>query len=205
GPVLLEQSLPIGLHDNATTLAARLSALTAALLVEALPRIAAAGPGPELERWRRLKVRPQAQEGINYARLLQREDQRIDWGSSALAVHRRIQGLHPGAFALWRGKRLKLLASEPLVRRLAKTLGPEGLSPEARALAERWGLAEGEASAAAPGTVLAVEKELGLVVATGGCPLLLREAQLEGKPAAAGGRLLQQLGATVGEQLRNGS
>jgi len=43
------------------------------------------------------------------------------------------------------------------------------------------------------------------VVATGGCPLLLREGQLEGKPAAAGGRLLQQLGAAVGEALQNGA
>jgi methionyl-tRNA formyltransferase len=45
---------------------------------------------------------------------------------------------------------------------------------------------------------------VGLVVATGGCPLLLRAGQLEGKPAAARGRFLQQLGATAGEQLQNG-
>lgn len=200
GPVLLERSLPIGLHDNATSLAARLSLLTAELLVEALPRIAAAGAGSQAERWKRLGVRPQGEEGVTVARLLQREDQRIDWGASGLAVHRRIQGLHPGAHALWRGKRLKLLASEPLVRRLA-----DALSPEARPLADRWGLADGDTPTAAPGTVLAVERELGLVVATGGCPVLLREAQLEGKPAGAGARLLQQLGATAGEQLQNGA
>ena len=60
GPVLLERSTPIALLDNAQTLGTRLSQLTAELLVEALPRIAAAGPGPEQERLARLGVRVQA-------------------------------------------------------------------------------------------------------------------------------------------------
>jgi methionyl-tRNA formyltransferase len=47
GPVLLERRTPIALLDNAQTLGTRLSQLTAELLVEALPRIEAAGPGPE--------------------------------------------------------------------------------------------------------------------------------------------------------------
>ena len=81
------------------------------------------------------------------------------------------------------------------------------LSPEAQALAERWGPPErwGAASASTPGTVLEVVKEVGLVVASGGCPLLLREGQLEGKPAARGERWLQQLGAKAGERLENGT
>lgn len=200
GPVLLERSLAIGLLENASQLGARLAALTAELLVEALPRIAAAGAGPEVERWQRLGLRPQAQEGITHARLLQRDDLCIAWNAPALAVHRRILALHPNAHARWRGKRLKLLASEPLVRRLAAELSPEG-----RQLAGRWGLEPGEAPSAPPGTVLEVVKDVGLVVASGGCPLLLREAQLEGKPAACGGRLLQQLGAEPGERLNDGA
>jgi len=41
------------------------------------------------------------------------------------------------------------------------------------------------------------------VVASSGCPLLVREAQLEGKGAASGTSLLQQLQATAGDQLGN--
>ena len=52
-----------------------------------------------------------------------------------------------------------------------------------------------------PGTVLAVAANLGLVLATGGCPLLLRRAQLEGKAASEGQALIQQLGLQVGDQL----
>ena len=182
GPVLLERSLPIGLLENAAQLAERLSSLTAELLVEALPRIAAAGPGPEAERLQRLDVRHQGEEGLTLARLLTKEDYRIRWDERALAIHRRVMGLHPGAYCLWGEKRLKLLETEPLVQRLA-----DQLSPEAAELSGRhW-------SAAKPGPVLEAVKGVGLVIATSGCPLLLRRAQLEGKGPSSGDALIQQL------------
>ena len=199
GPVLLEESIPIGLSENAQHLAARLAELTGALLVRAMPLIEAAGPGPEAERLQRLGVRHQSEEGMTYARMLSKDDFQIDWSQSALAIHRRVMGLYPGAVSSWRGKRIKLLATEPLVQRLAGEL-----SQEARDLAQRWGQAPGatrDADAAAPGTVLDVVSGVGLVVATSGCPLLLKAAQLEGKSAATGGQLLQQLQAQPGDQL----
>ena len=110
-------------------------------------------------------------------------------------------GLYPGAHSPWAGKRLKLLATEPLVQRLR-----DQLSPEARALADQWGLGptaaippKPEPHKPAPGTVLAIEPGVGLVVATGGCPLLLRSGQLEGKAPATGQSLIQQLGASPGQ------
>lgn len=199
GPVLLERSIPIGLLENAQQLGERLSELTAELFVAALPRIEAAGPGPQAERWGRLGVRPQGEAGLSYARMLTKADFSLDWSASALDLHRRVMGLYPGAHTGWRGQRLKLLATEPLVRRLAPQLSAEGA-----ALAERWAPPPGTdplGGAAAPGTVLERLEATGLVVATGGCPLLLRAAQLEGKRSAAGQALMQQLGAEVGERL----
>ena len=194
GPVLLERPLSIGLLENAEQLAERLSHLTATLLVEAMPLIAAAGPGLQTERWVRLGLRPQPDEGVTYARMLHKDDYAIDWSASALTIHRRVMGLYPGAHSSWRGKRLKLRHCEPLVERLRAEL-----SPEAAELCGRW--PTGPAPSTPPGTVLALLPELGLVLATGGCPLLLREAQLEGKGASSGQALLQQLGATPGDQL----
>jgi methionyl-tRNA formyltransferase len=192
GPVLLERAIPIGLLENAQQLGGRLAQLTAELLVEAMPRIEAAGPGPEPERLARLGVRPQPSDGLTTARMLEKDDFAIDWSQSALAIHRRVMGLYPGAHTQWGGKRLKLLATEPLVQRLAAQL-----SPEAAALVQP----PAEPAAMAPGTVLQVVPNVGLVVATGGCPLLLRGAQLEGKGAAHGGPLLQQLQASAGDRL----
>jgi methionyl-tRNA formyltransferase len=197
GPVLLERRVAIGLLENAEQLARRLAALTADLLVEALPRIAAAGPGAESDRWRRLGVKPQSGDGMTYARLLSKEDALIDWTAPALAIHRRVMGLYPGAHTFWNGRRLKLLATEPLVERLR-----EGLSSAAAELCGRWPSAGGTAEA---GQVLAVEPGEGLVVATGGCPLLLREAQIEGKRPCQGQALIQQLGAVRGDRLGRSS
>ena len=193
GPVLLEQAIPIGLLENAQQLGDRLAALTAELLVRALPRIEDAGPGPEAERLARLQVRRQPEEGLTDARLLSKDDFAIDWGQSALAIHRRVMGLYPGAHTSWRGERLKLLATEPLVERLAAQL-----SPEAAALCGRWPNAT---AAGAAGTVLACVPGLGLVVGTGGCPLLLRQAQLAGKRSSADQGLVQQLQAQAGDRL----
>jgi methionyl-tRNA formyltransferase len=196
GPVLLERAIPIGLLENAQHLAGRLAQLTAELLVEALPAIEAAGPGPEAERHRRLGVRQQGEQGLTYARMLQKADFAIDWSQSALAIHRRVMGLYPGSHTAWQGQRLKVLTTEPLVKRLAAQL-----SPEASGLAVRWGLEAGAQPQGRPGEVLAIEPGAGLVVATGGCPVLVREAQLEGKRPAAGAQLLQQFGPAVGEHL----
>ena len=202
GPVLLERSLPIGLLDNAHHLAEGLAALTGSLLVEALPVIEQAGPGSQVERWARLGLQIQSEEGMTYARQLVKNDFLLDWSQSGLSVHRKVMGLYPGAHSAWAGKRLKLLATEPLVQRLR-----EQLSPEARPLADQWGLdpnagvpPQPERLAHVPGTVLAIEPGVGLVIATGGCPLLLRSGQLEGKASASGQSLIQQLDASPGQQ-----
>ena len=202
GPVLLERSLPIGLLDNAHHLGEALAGLTGSLLVEALPLIEQAGPGSQAERWTRLGLQSQSELGMTYARQLVKDDFQLDWSQSGLALHRKVMGLYPGAHSPWAGKRLKLLATEPLVQRLR-----DQLSPEARALADQWGLdphtgvsPQSERREHAPGTVLAIELGVGLVIATGGCPLLLRSGQLEGKASATGQSLIQQLAPSPGQQ-----
>ena len=176
GPVLLERRLAIGPLENAERLASRLSQLTATLLVEAMPLIEQAGDGPLADRLRRLAVRPQPREPDGYARPLTKQDHRIDWQDSALALHRRVMGLYPGAHTSWGGQRLKLLATEP-------------------AAASQLNQAE------PPGTVLDVVPGEGLRVATGDGPLLIRQAQLQGKAASLGQGLIQQLGAQPGDRL----
>lgn len=186
GPVLLERKLTIGLQDNAHVLGERLSRMTADLVVEALPLIEAAGAGSTNERWQRLGLQPQGQESC-YARMLNKQDFQIDWSDSALAVHRKVMGLYPGAQTSWNGKRLKLIETEPLIERLR-----DRLSPGAQDHLGRW-----PTGGDAGGTVLACIQDLGVVVSTSGCPVLIREAQLEGKARSRGQALVQQLSAAV--------
>ena len=190
GPVLLERKLKIGLLDNAQQLGDRLSQLTADLMVEALPLIEAAGPGTEAERWQRLDLRYQPDEHT-YARMVTKADYRIDWSASALAIHRLVMGLYPGAQTRCQGKMLKIHSTEPLIERLK-----DQLTPPAAALVGRWATGGDE-----PGTVLAAIQDLGIVVSSSGCPLLIREAQLEGKAKSRGQALVQQLQSAVGCRL----
>ena len=189
GPVFLEQRLPIGLLENAHQLGERLSQLTADLMLEAMPAIEAAGPGTEAVRWSRLNVRRQPDQGT-YARMLSKEDFQLNWGDSALTTHRKVMGLYPGAVTVWKERRLKVLATEPLIERLK-----DALSEDARALVGRW-----STGAHSPGQVLHCSGS-GLVVSTSGCPILIREAQLEGKARSHGQALLQQLQAVPGDTM----
>lgn len=190
GPVLLERKLKIGLLENADQLGERLSRLTAELMVEALPRIEMAGPGSEAQRWKALDMRFQSDEHT-YARMLQKGDYQIDWSASALSIHRKVMGLYPGAQTNCKGKRLKIQSTEPLIERLT-----DQLSPEATALIGSWPTGKHE-----PGRVLAAVQDLGIVVSSSGCPLLIREAQLEGKSRSRGQTLVQQMQSEVGSQL----
>ena len=181
GPVLLQRTLTIGACENATSLSARLSHLTATLLLEALPVIASGRAGPE----------PQASHGVSYARMLGKEDFRLHWDQTALAVHRRVMGVHPHAATWWCGQRIKILATVPLLPALAGTLAAacgEGVAALAR---QSW-------PAAPPGTVLNVRRNQGLVVATTDAPVLVQEAQLAGRRPCRGTPLLQVLEAKEG-------
>ena len=187
GPVLIERSLAIGLLDNGHTLAERMSALTADLMVEAMPLIALAGLGSEAERRARLKLSDQADRPGEacYARMLTKQDHQIDWSASALTIHRKVMALYPNAVTIWNDKRLKLLHCEPLIERLR-----EQLPTEIHPLIGRWATGEHP-----PGIVLESVKGVGIVVSTSGCPILVRAAQLEGKGRSEGDSLLQQINA----------
>ena len=89
-------------------------------MVEAMPPIEAAGPGPEPERLERLCASSRSDH--SYARMLNKADYVIDWSASALTIHRQVMGLYPGVQTSWNGKRLKVLATEPLIERLQDQL-----------------------------------------------------------------------------------
>jgi methionyl-tRNA formyltransferase len=130
---------------------------------------------------------------MSYARMLKKEDFQINWGDPALRTHRRVMGLYPSAITGWRNKRLKVLETEPLIERLS-----DEISEEARALLGRWPTGEDH-----PGTVLGCINNVGIVVSTSGCPILIREAQLEGKGRCRAQGLVQQLAASVGDRFQS--
>jgi methionyl-tRNA formyltransferase len=117
GPILLSEAVPILPDDTAETLHDRMAEVGAELLAGAL---AALARGPLAER-------PQAEQGVTYARKVAAGEARIDWDRPAAEVDRHIRGLspHPGAWfeALTSRGPVRVKA---LMSRLAPGAGPAG-------------------------------------------------------------------------------
>jgi len=101
GPVLLREATAIGEEETTAQLHDRLSAMGAALVVDALSRLTD------------LTADPQPETGVTYATKIDKSEARIDWSETAEEVDRKIRGLSPfpGAWCEFHGDRLKLLSS----------------------------------------------------------------------------------------------
>ena len=141
GPVLALRRTPIGPGVTSETLHQRLSELGGALVREELPRYLAGSLTPH----------PQPAEGVTLARMVEKEDGRLDWTRPAAELERRVR-----AFVPWPG------AWTPLGAELLKV----------------W-RAEVVAGSGTPGTVLSAHGTLD--VASGEGALRLLEVQPEGR------------------------
>lgn len=152
GPTLLARETEIGAEDTTASLEPRLARLGAAVLLDTLEGLARGTITPK----------PQDHTRASLARMLDKEDGRLDWAQPASRLDCRIRGFHPwpGAFTVHEGRTLKVLRARP----------------------------QPSAPTADPGTVLDVSAEGLLVAAGAGSALLLLEVQPESRramPAAA--------------------
>lgn len=122
GDILLQQEEPIAPDDTALTLAPRLAAKGAALMVETLRALEQGTITP----------RPQDNTKATLAPILTKEDGRIDFRRSARGIHNRLRGFQPwpGAFTTFRGRNLNVWEARPA--------GASNLSPsELKVVGER--------------------------------------------------------------------
>jgi methionyl-tRNA formyltransferase len=100
GDILLQKEVAIAPEDTAVTLAPRLAAIGADLMVETLR-------GLEAES---IQPRPQDHSRATLAPILKKEDGRIDFTRSAQEITSRLRGFQPwpGAFTTFRGKQLSV-------------------------------------------------------------------------------------------------
>lgn len=170
GDMILRRQVPIDPEENAGELQSRLAVVGAEVLVETMALVAR-GAAPRVA---------QDEAEATLAPRLRPEEAELDWKRPARELHNRIRGLapSPGAYTLWRGRRLKIWRS--------RLVGPD----EGR-------LKPGEAGGGAPGT-LSVGRNAAVYVATGEGLLELREVQAEG------GRVLTAEEFARGQRLKPG-
>ncbi len=167
GDLLLSKEVEIGPSETGGTLFGKLSRLGADLLVETLEGL----------RDGRVRPTPQDSSRATHARMLTKEDGRVDWSRPAAEIERRVRGLHPwpGAFTGAAGKTLKL-------HRVEVGTGDDGL--------------RAPAGGAVPGSVLGVAGDA-LAVAAGDGVLSLVEVQPEGGRRMSGAEFARGRGAGV--------
>jgi methionyl-tRNA formyltransferase len=105
GDILQQKELAIAPDDTAETLAPRLAAMGADLMVETLRGLQAGSIHP----------RPQDNSKALLAPILKKEDALVDFSRSASEIFNRIRGFQPwpGAYTKFRGKTLQILRGRP--------------------------------------------------------------------------------------------
>src|SRR6266699_87625 len=100
GDILLQREIPIAPEDTAETLAPRMAAIGAELMVETLHGLKSGTIHPK----------PQDNSKATLAPLLKKEDGRIDFHRPAPEIVNRIRGFQPwpGAYTTFRGKNLHI-------------------------------------------------------------------------------------------------
>ncbi|MEK7606985.1 MAG: methionyl-tRNA formyltransferase [Patescibacteria group bacterium] len=170
GSILMQKGLRIKDYELRSGLEERLSELGANLLIEVLPQ------------WMEGKIKPREQDhaAATVCKMVEKEDGKIDWNKSAVAIERMVRAYEgwPGTWALWDGKRLKIL--------------------KALVLHESIGCANNST----PGFVWKTEQgELAVNCLPGS--LVLEQVQMEGKKPATGEEFLRGhlriLGVVLGQ------
>ncbi len=112
GGILLQKEISIAPQDTAETLAVRMAAIGADLMVETLRGLQAGTIHP----------RPQDDARATLAPILKKEDGRIDFHLTALEILNRMRGFQPwpGAYTSFRGKNLHVWAARTVEDTLAE-------------------------------------------------------------------------------------
>jgi methionyl-tRNA formyltransferase len=118
GDILLQQELRIADDDTSETLAPRLAAIGADLMIETLEHLQAGTITP----------RPQNNAEATLAPILTKEEGRMDFHNTAQEVYNRLRGFQPwpGAFTTFRGKVLGVTAARPVQQHSAEASVGEG-------------------------------------------------------------------------------
>ena len=181
GDILLEEKVRIQESDNLLTLSQKLSILSSNLIYKSL-EIIEKEPNAVNSKLTSQKLKDLE---IKYARMINKEDCKLDLNESAEHIIRKVKGLFPRSFTMHNGKVLKILN----VRLLSQN--------EKKTITECYA----KNNVIYIGQVLEIFKNEGIVIATKNEPILIKEIKLEGKNISKKDQLIQQLNLKKGERI----
>ncbi len=170
GPVIEQETTIIDESDNLKTLTNRLSKISGHLLVKSLRKIELIKYSNKESLLEELKAIDQENlmGNTSYARQITKEDYLIDWKQKGRNIIKKVQGLHPNAYTLYDGKRIKILDAR-------------SLSDEEKQYMESQQLSTQSKKVKMPGEIILINRKIGIIVMTYEDPIKIIYAQLEGK------------------------
>jgi methionyl-tRNA formyltransferase len=129
GDILLQQELTITPDDTSETLAPKLAAAGADLMIETLRGLQAGTIHP----------RPQNSAQASVAPILKKEDGHLDFSRTATEIYNRLRAFQPwpGAHSKFRGKSLQILKARPAPDPRSETKESETKESEIKVVADR--------------------------------------------------------------------
>ena len=169
GPVVAHESIEISDKDNLEILSNRLSKLSSQLIVKTLKLIKPTEGLDRTARLKKLKAIDQTKLKGNptYARQIKKEDYLIDWNQKARVIIKKILGLYPNAYTIYKGKRIKILEA-----RLLNDISESNdlIINNNIKIKKRFS-----------GEIIMVNKKHGIMIMTNDFPIIIKYCQLEGK------------------------
>ncbi len=195
GPCLVQQRTPIDPDEDAGELEARLAAMGADAVLQAIDALEAGTARPVVQDKSQASKAPR----------LKKEQGAIDWSRPAQEIKNQVRGLRPWprAFTFWHSAK-----GQPLRLNIDRVAILVGWAPPTNDSAVGWALPTsgsgqhdhgGQSPPYAPGTIL--ETTGRLVIATGDQPLEILELQPAGKRSMAAAEFLRGNRVQPGERL----
>ncbi len=174
GPVIEQEATVINDSDNLEILTNRLSTISSKLLIKSLERIRISKCINKASILVELNAIEQSKlNGTpSYARQIIKQDYLVDWNQNARTIIKKIQGLYPNSYTLYKGKRIKILEAIIIIDRSQL----EGNENTINKLTKRI----------IPGQIISINKKSGIEIMTNDNPIQIKYAQLEGKKATDG-------------------
>lgn len=176
GDILIEEKIIIENNENLQTLKDKLSELSSKLIIKSIDLLNIKNNISELNLLNQLSLKRE----IKYANMITKSEYFLNLDDTAENIYKKVNGLFPGAYILFKNKNLKILKIKILSENILNI--KYNKTPKTK-------------------EIIGILKNEGIIISTKTFPILLIEGKLEGKNITNKNNLIQQLNTKIGDTL----
>ena len=176
GDILIEEKIIIENNENLQTLKDKLSELSSKLIIKSIDLLNIKNNISELNLLNQLGLNRK----IKYANMITKSEYFLNLDDTAENIYKKVNGLFPRAYILFKNKNLKILKIKILSENILNIKYNKTQKTK---------------------EIIGIIKNEGIIISTKTFPILLIEGKLEGKNITTKNNLIQQLNTKIGDTL----